>query len=142
MDRPRTLAEIEAAVTETAARIRPREYYLPTYGRSEDFARPHVETSARDMSYVIVERGTELQRRTTTDLDKLLYWIFRDVTFSMAVDYEVAHRIEGQDFRILLFQHQLQLLHNLRPEWRHRYATEKADRLSELGIAQDFASTD
>ncbi len=94
------------------------------------------------MSYVIVERGTELQRRTTTDLDKLSYWIFRDVTFSMAVDYEVAHRIEGQDFRILLFQHQLQLLHNLRPEWRHRYAIEKADRLSELGIAQDFASTD
>jgi hypothetical protein len=141
VDRPRTLAEIEAAVTETAARIQPTEYYLPTYGRSEGFGRPHVETSARDMSYVIVERGTELQRHTTTDLDMLLYWIFRDVTFSMAVDYEVAHRSEGQDFRILLFQHQLQLLQDLRPEWRHRYATEKADQLAELGMAQHFGWT-
>ena len=140
MDRPSTLAEIEAAVTEVADRINPREYYLPTYGRSEDLARPHIETAARNMSYVIVERGTELQRRTTTDLDTLLYWIFRDVTFSMAVDYEVAHRIEGQDFRILLFQHQLHLLQDLRPEGRGRYATEKAARLAELGIAQDFAS--
>lgn len=141
MDRPRTLAEIEAAVTEVAGLIRPREYYLPIYGRSEDFARPHIETSARNMSYVIVERGTELQRRATTDLDTLLYWLFRDITFSMAVDYEVAHRIEGQDLRVLLFQHQLELLQDLSPGWRDRYATEKTARLAQLGILEDFAST-
>jgi hypothetical protein len=78
------------------------------------------------MSYVIVERGNELQRHTTTELDTLLYWIFRNITFSTAVDHEVAHRIEEQDFRILLFQHQLQLLQDLRSEWRDRYAAEKA----------------
>lgn len=48
---------------------------------------------------VVVERGIEWERRKTNDLDKLLYWIFANLTFSMAVEYELAHRVEGQDFR-------------------------------------------
>lgn len=141
MDRSRSRLEIETAVTATARLIHPKAYYLPTYGRSEDLARPHIESAPQGMSYVIVERGNEMQRHTTTELDTLLYWIFRDITFSMAVDHEIAHRIDEQDFRIVLFQHQLVLLQVLRPEWRDRYAVEKVDRLAELGISQDFAAT-
>lgn len=47
MDRPCTLGEIETAVIATAERIQPKAYHLPTYGHSEDFARPHIETASQ-----------------------------------------------------------------------------------------------
>ena len=83
---------------------------MPTYGHSEDFARPHIEVDMHGYHYVIVERGMELRRITTTDLDDLLYHIFEAVTFSLACDYEVTHRIPDQDFRRLLFKQQIELL--------------------------------
>ncbi len=63
----------------------------------------------------------------TTDLDELLYWIFQDVTFSMACSYELAHRIPGMDSRWLRFQHQLELLQTLHPGWKERCAADLAE---------------
>jgi hypothetical protein len=71
-------------------------------------------------SYVISERGEQLSRRETRDLDELLYWIFQDVTFRMALDFEKTHRSSGQDFRRLLFSYQLRLLGALQPRWREK----------------------
>jgi catechol 2,3-dioxygenase-like lactoylglutathione lyase family enzyme len=72
----------------------------------------------------VVERGQELRRDTTRDLDELLYHVFESVTFELACDYERAHRIAGEDIRRQLFARQLELLSSLSPAWAEREASE------------------
>jgi hypothetical protein len=116
----KTLPEIEAEVERLAAKIGASGYILPTYGRTQDGARPHIESDARGYHYVVVERGQELRRDTTADFDELLYLIFQAVTFSLACSYEAAHRVPRQDARRLLFARQIQLLAVLSPAWAER----------------------
>jgi hypothetical protein len=93
---------------------------LPTFGCNKDFARPEVQVHYADYHFIIVERGQELQRSTTSQLEQVLFWIFEAVTFSMAGEYELAHRIEGQDFRIVLFSRQIELLELISPDFADR----------------------
>lgn len=127
----KSLADLEKIVNDLAAKIQAPASLLPTYGHSLDGAHPHVEMSHGETDhrktdhsgtwhYVIVERGQELERKTTGDLDDLLYWIFASVTFSMAVKYEGKNRVTGQDFRRILFLKQEELLGILNENWRRR----------------------
>jgi hypothetical protein len=134
---PDLLAVTRNRVEELASLIDAPAHLLPTYGGSEDGARPHIESEGIALSYVVVERGVELRRDTTEDLDELLYWIFRAVTFSMGGEFELRHRVEHQDFRIIMFQQQLELLTALKPHWCRRYSAENAERLQQLGISTD-----
>jgi len=115
-----TLAEIKAEVDHLSARINASGYVLPTYGCSNDGGRPHIEVDARGYHFVTVERGQELKRITTCDLDELLFHIFEAVTFNLACDYELAHRMEHQDFRRVMFFHQIELLSVLSQKWSER----------------------
>jgi hypothetical protein len=115
-----SLDQIKAQVDLLAARVGASEYILPTYGRTEDGARPHIEVDRQAYHYVIVERGQELERVTTNELEELLYTIFKGVTFSLAIRYELKHRIEGQDCRRIVFQRQVELLSALSAEWGER----------------------
>ncbi len=81
---------------------------------------PHIEVDTQGYHYVVVERGEELTRITTMDLDELLYHVFEAITFGLACDYEVTHRISGQDFRRLLFKYQIELLSTLSTQWAQR----------------------
>ena len=92
-----TLPEIEARVNQLAQKIGAPRNILPTYGYPEQTARPHVEVSAAAYYYVVAERGQEMNRYAAFDLDELLYKIFVDATFDLAIKYELAHRIESQD---------------------------------------------
>jgi hypothetical protein len=121
-----TLEEIRERVNALAERIGAPAQHLPTYGRSDDLARPHVEVDERGYHYVVVERGQELERRTFSELDDLLYRIFRGVVAAMATDYELDHRASGQDFRRVLFVKRFELLAQLSPEWEERERTEIA----------------
>ncbi|HEY9219266.1 MAG TPA: Imm63 family immunity protein [Phenylobacterium sp.] len=114
-----TLAELEAEVVALARRIDAPADLLPTFGVSQDGARPHLEVDVR-YHFVVVERGVELERRSTQDLQVLLYWTFETVTFSMATAWELRHRREGEDFRVQLFGKQLALLAELEPAWSTR----------------------
>jgi hypothetical protein len=116
-----TLVEIKAEVDRRAAMIGAEAHHsLPTYGHTEDFARPHIEVDSRGYHFVVVERGQELSRLTTCDLDDLLYEVFQTVTFSLACDYDLAHRIELQDCRRLIFRRQVELLSRLSAKWAER----------------------
>lgn len=92
-------------------------HLLPTFGRNEDYARPEVRISAQGYHWVVIERGQELQHRTTNQLHELLLWIAEDITFSLASEYELAHRLAGQDSRILLFAKQEELMRRLDPDF-------------------------
>jgi len=43
-----------------------------------------------------------------------------DLTFWMAVDFELKHRIEGRDFRRLMFAKQLELLQKAHLNWAEK----------------------
>jgi hypothetical protein len=93
-----------------------------------------VEEADGVFSLVVVERGEETGRRVADNLDELKYWVFEGVTFSMASDWELEHRVEGQDSRILLFEKQLELLGLLSARWPERYRREHRGVLREVGL--------
>lgn len=95
-------------------------YAFPSFGYTRDFGCPHIEVDSNNYHYVSVERGKETERFTTSSKEDLLYRVFREITFSMASAYEAMHRIPNQDFRRVLFSHQLQLLNILSPKWATR----------------------
>lgn len=118
-----TLDDIRAEIERRAAAIGAlgRES-LPTYGRSADCARPHIEVNRRGYHFVVVERGEELTRKTTSDLDALLFEVFQTVTFELACEYELAHRVEREDCRRLIFRRQVELLSKVSAKWGERRA--------------------
>ncbi|HEX8744531.1 MAG TPA: Imm63 family immunity protein [Thermoleophilaceae bacterium] len=128
------LDEARSAIFDLAGVIGASRDELPTFGHSEDMARPHVEKREGKLALVVVERGQEQHRRETEDLDELMYWVFEGVTFSMACEWELRHRVEDQDSRILLFTKQLELLERLSRRWAERYREEKRSLLRDVGI--------
>jgi hypothetical protein len=108
---------------------------LPTFDRSEQSGRPHVEVT-RDgvMHWVVCERGTEFERRSTLDRRELFYWVFQSVTFSMAAAWELEHRVEGEDFRRQLWIKQFELLGQLHPTWVERRKVELGPLLKEVEV--------
>jgi hypothetical protein len=129
-----SLVAVEAEVDRLAAIIEPPRDLLPTYGYSRDLGYPHIEVQGVLMSYVTLERGKEIERHSSIDLDDILYWVFQSVTFSMAARFEVEHRVEGEDFRRLLWQKQFELLDKLNPAWTLRRRKELGSRLEEVGL--------
>ena len=121
----KSLAEIKSEADRRAALIGAAGHHaLPTYGHTEDAARPHIEVDSRGYHFVVIERGQEQSRLTTGDLDDLLYCIFQSVTSDLAFSYELAHRVETQDCRRLAFKRQVELLAQLSPSWGERRSDE------------------
>jgi hypothetical protein len=116
-----SLGAIESEVRRLAEKLGAPASFLPTFGHSRHDGTPHVEVGEAYF-FVACERGTEFERRTTGDLDELLFWVFSTVTFSMACDWEVRHRREAEDFRRQLFARQIELLATLSPKWAAREA--------------------
>ena len=116
--REMTLKEIENKVNQLGGIIKAASNLFPTYGFSKDFAYPHIEVDNIGMHYVIIERGQELERKTTNNIDELLYWIFDNVTFSMSTDFELKNRDESKDCRRIMFSKQEELLDLINPEWK------------------------
>lgn len=116
-----SLDDIKIKAEELAVKIGAPLNSLPSYGQLKWDAHPYVEIDTLGFMYFIVsERGEEYERRMTDNLDDLLYWIFADVTFSMACTYELKNRVEGKDCRRIIFDKQEELLGILNPTWRDR----------------------
>ena len=116
-----TLSDVKKQVDTLGERIDAPQTLLPTYGYSADGALPHIELdNFGNFHFVVVERGQELERRTTAILDELLYWIFDTITFSMACTFELKNRNHTQDFRRILFSKQEELLGCINIDWQER----------------------
>ena len=114
------LEQFRLEVDRRAAIIDALPELLPTYGRTEDGARPHIEFADGQWHYVVVERGVENERRSSPEIDPILYRVFHGVTFSMASGRAGRQRRAGQDWRRQLFAIQLDLLGRLSPKWQAR----------------------
>ncbi|CAN5158567.1 hypothetical protein BH09BAC4_BH09BAC4_05070 [soil metagenome] len=115
------LLDIKEQVEALGKRINTPHNLYPTYGRSADGDRPHIEIdSSGKLHFVVVERGQELERQTTTVPNDLLFWIFDVITFSMACAFELENRKPNQDFRHILFSKQEDLLGCLSANWQEK----------------------
>jgi hypothetical protein len=80
-------------------------------------ATPNIEYNNGKFCYVISERGEELERIESENPYYIMYILFQYITFLIASDYELKHRIISQDSRRLLFKYQVDLLRNISEEW-------------------------
>jgi hypothetical protein len=118
---------IFARLERLAAKIGAPREHLP-HVRGDPEIQIDVEVNDGNYTWVLTERGKERARRLTRDPDDVLYWLIGDTAFTMACDYELAHRIEGQDFRRILFAKEIELLDRL----DHRWAMRKTKELNAI----------
>jgi hypothetical protein len=84
----------------------------------------HVEYEGNELLYVITERGSRFEERRTRDPKELLYWLVSDLTWNMAVDYELNHRIENEDCRRQIFSKNSEYLNSINVDWAARKKSE------------------
>jgi hypothetical protein len=85
-----TLSEVKELIDQLAEKIDAPQNSLPTYGYSEQSGRWEVIVDAEGYQLVAFERGKELERYITSDIDELLYKIFDGVTFWLAAPHSRA----------------------------------------------------
>jgi hypothetical protein len=134
------LLEVKSIIEGLAEKIGASPNMLPTYGYSEETARPEIQLDSRGYHFVVSERGHETERHITFDLDEILYEVFDGVTFALACTYELNHRIEGQDFRRILFTYQEDLMAQLSPAWAERNKLERDKVLEQYPFEDESTS--
>lgn len=94
----------------------------------------------KDDQYYLIssERGKKLDRKVTSDIDQFLYWVFKDVVFKMAVDYELNHRQPYKDPRRLIFSKRIELLSKLNSSWGEREKIEIEKYLKQAPYDDDI----
>lgn len=96
--------------------------------RSDNGA-PHVEYAYGVYYHVVTERGLELERKSYTDKSEILYRLVSDTTFWMAAAYEFKNRVDGQDFRRIMFAKQVELMERVSPEFGEKTRLKIAETL-------------
>jgi hypothetical protein len=134
------LLEVKSIIEGLAEKIGASPNMLPTYGYSEETARPEIQLDSRGYHFVVSERGHETERHITFDLDEILYEVFDGVTFALACTYELNHRVEGQDFRRILFTYQEDLMAQLSPAWAERNKLERDKVLEQYPFEDESTS--
>lgn len=93
------------------------------FSRTDDGS-PHMEYANGEYAYVVTERGSEWERRTTTDKNEALYWCVSDLVWGMACAYELETRVPGLYTRRVIFDKEIELMAQIKPEWATRKAEE------------------
>jgi hypothetical protein len=113
--------DLQARYTHLVALLAPDK---PRYGSQHGFptsrtddGSAHVELIDGKFNYVVTERGVEFDRRIALDESEVLYWLLSSVTAAIASQFELEHRIAGQDSRRQRFAKDVELLGRMDPSW-------------------------
>ena len=71
--------------------------------------------------YIETERGKPVKKIDCNSIEDILYYIFEDITFSLALNYELEHRRANEDSLRLLFDKQLKLLNRISADYANKY---------------------
>lgn len=112
-----SLDHIRSRINHLAKKIKSPRDYLPTYETPRGDGHPSIKVDGYVCHIVYGERGIEFERKTVSDIEDLLYYVFDDVTHLMASDYELRNRNENEDFRRLLFRKQIELMGRISEEY-------------------------
>jgi hypothetical protein len=89
------------------------------FERHDDGSR-HFEQDGEGWKVVTTERGCDYDQLCLPDDEEALFLQTSDLTFSMACDYELAHRIENRDCREMISERQIELMSRISSEWGER----------------------
>jgi hypothetical protein len=115
-----TADSLARTIAVMARKIGARKADLPTIGVSSDFGHPHIEVTDDGYNYVVDERGRELKRVKTADLDEFLYLVFVDVALLVAMRFAQEHPEPHRDSRRAYFKKQEELLGSLNTGWQQK----------------------
>lgn len=109
--------EIQEKIYEYGSIINAPKDVLKIYPSPQSDGTPYIQINNNEYLYIVEERGMELERRRTANIDVLLYWIMSDVIFFLASQYELENRAEGFDSRRLMFKKEVELFKVLKKDW-------------------------
>ncbi|MCA9120312.1 MAG: hypothetical protein H6822_33265 [Planctomycetaceae bacterium] len=112
-----TLKTVQSRFREIAEAIGSNES-LRTTAQHDGSA--HAEQVGDQYFYVVTERGSEFERRETSDPEELLSWFVRDLTSVIAGDWELKNRAKSQDSRRLRFAKHVELLRGINNSWANQ----------------------
>ena len=105
--------------------------YAPvTFDVPKGDATPFVELRNGQFHFVISERGNEFERVSGT-ADEILALLFEGITFDLACNFELRHRVRRQDPRKKLFAKQIDLLTLLKEQWAQSVSEKQHKTLQE-----------
>jgi len=84
------------------------------------------------------ERGVLRVNVVTKSLSEIVFQVLWSDILWMAVEYEHAHRIKGQDFRRLMFKKMMQYWNVLGPEYSAQAEKKIADTLAQSPFQDDL----
>jgi hypothetical protein len=87
-----------------------------TFDAPKGDATPFVELRNGQFHFVISERGHEFER-VAGNADEILALLFEGITSDLAYNFELRHRVRGQDPRKIAFAKQIELLTLLNAKW-------------------------
>lgn len=103
-------------VLEIASVIDCKPNLIPSFEYNPDGESIDVDLSGT-LYYLVSERGREIERYSTYNVDDFLYKVFSRITSGMAEDFTVNNRNRNVDFRRQLFAEQLRLMSLIDPNW-------------------------
>ncbi|WP_246316611.1 Imm63 family immunity protein [Scandinavium goeteborgense] len=135
----KTLTELRKELLEIGEIIgcgkRPKFHFIiPDY--PDGLATPFLEIHDNEYHFIVSERGCEIERKITTSDDEILYWFTESGVHAMASHYAASKRLPNNDFRVVYFRKQYQLMLSIKPEW----ATRKRIELAEIIQKHPFDS--
>ncbi|AKH62018.1 hypothetical protein VY86_00210 [Photorhabdus thracensis] len=126
-----TINEIQEKVWSLGAKINAPKSMLIVYSGPVGDGSAYIIIDNNQYHIVYSERGYEIFRQTTEDLNELLYWIMENVASQMASEYELKNRNdESKDFRRAYFEKELEILGVLDKRWELR-AKKKIEEILE-----------
>lgn len=105
-----SIIEIRKKIQEYGKKINAPQDLLHLLTTPENFGAAHIEVDKIGYHFIRTERGEEIERQFTDNLNLLLYWFFKDVTFDMATAYELENRNPTEDFRRIYFAKNIELM--------------------------------
>jgi hypothetical protein len=119
-----TLANLKQLIDNYSMIIHAPQELLPTYSNPGE-AQPNVDMDQDGhFIYEIFERGLRIKKEVVKDENDLCFLVFNLVTFMMAANFELEHRIEDRDSRRIMFDKQEELLGQMREDWKIRKLAE------------------
>ncbi len=112
-----TPIELRQKMLENLSKIDGDERLLPEINNSNDIAEPYIEIRNTGYDYICRERNVEIFRKMPYDTNHLMYEVFKDVTFSIAMKWELVNRKEDENSRLKLLEKQIKLMDKINPEF-------------------------
>jgi hypothetical protein len=113
----KSIFEIDDIIKKLSRKINAEKRTIINFKHKQDV---FIYIDKNGYHYGFEERGTIHDQFNTTELDELLFWVFRSVTSSIAFEYELHNRKGKCDARIIAFPKQLELLAKLSNNWVER----------------------